>query len=219
MSIETIRKANPELIIRDTADPALALYGKLLDPEPFTTMVVLADRVTEIDPAVNRYVASLGELEADPAASQIALRFGFSPIQIGYCNGPNSKLNALEFILLLGRRGDIGADGTLDSAGLDCFYIEKGTVLELMSGVLHFSPCRVVENGFKSIIALPRGTNAALSPEEKTAAGIAAATGDLGASFLFMRNKWLIAHPDRKVLVERGAFPGIRGENIEILLP
>jgi hypothetical protein len=37
-----------------------------------------------------------------------------------------------------------------------------------------------------------------------------------GDKLLFARNKWLLAHPERKPLMERGAWPGIIGNNIEI---
>ena len=230
MSIAALRKANPPLRIRDTADPALALYGRLLPPDPFAPLADLADRVTGIDPSANRYVASLGELEADPRSALLRARFGFAPIQVGYCNGPNSTLNALEWhksaeidiavtdlVLLLGRRCDIGADGVYDSAKLDCFYLAEGTVLELLPEVLHFSPCRARASGFKSIIALPAGTNLPLSSDEREAAREAGQPfGDIEPRLLFMKNKWLIAHPEREVLIERGAFPGIQGDNIAI---
>jgi hypothetical protein len=230
MSIAELRKANPSLRILDTADPAIAGYGRILPPEPFAPLVELADRITEIDPAGNRYVASLGELEADPCAVLLQARFGFEPIQVGFCNGPNSALNALEWhksieidiavtdlVLLLGKRSDVGADGRYDSSKVDCFYLAKGAVLELLPEVLHFSPCRALESGFKSIIALPAGTNQPLeSGESALAESARRALADIEPRLLFMKNKWLIAHPERKVLIEKGALPGISGENIAI---
>ncbi|MEN6363655.1 MAG: DUF4867 family protein [Rectinema sp.] len=230
MGIEELRKANPHILIRDADDPALAQYGRIIAPEPFSAMVELADRITEIDLSSNRYVASLAPLEACSGAGLLALRFGFAPMQIGYCNGASWKLNALEWhksaeiditvtdlVLFLGKRCDVRADGTYASSKLDCFYLEKRTVFELAPEVLHFAPCRVAETGFKSIIALPAGTNAALGPGEAAAAAHAA--DDIEARLLFMRNKWLVAHPERTILVERGAFAGIMGENIAISLP
>ncbi len=230
MSLAALRKANPSLRIRDAADPSLSLYGRLLAPEPFASLAALADRITGIDPESNRYVASLSELEADPCAALLEARFGFASIQVGYCNGPNSALNALEWhksaeidiavtdlVLLLGKRGDLGADGHYDSSKLDCFYLAKGDVLELLPETLHFSPCRALASGFKSIIALPAGTNLPLTPGEFAAAGSACpALGDIEPRLLFMKNKWLVAHPERRILIERGAFPGIMGENIAI---
>jgi hypothetical protein len=231
MGIEEIRKANRGLAVRDIADPALAPYGKLHAPEGFSSLAALADRITGIDPDANRYVASVPELEADPSAALLGLPFGFADIQVGYCNGPNSRLNGLEWhksaevdiavtdlVLLLGKRSDIGSDGCYDSRKLECFYLPKGTAIELYPEVLHFSPCKVESGGFKSVIVLPRGTNGTLTSNELAVSRNAVAFGNIEPRLLFMRNKWLVAHPDRTILVERGAFPGIRGENIEIRL-
>ena len=56
------------------------------------------------------------------------------PIQIGYCNGDNRKLNGLEYhrsseiniavnnlVLLLGREQDIEADDTYDTSRVEAF--------------------------------------------------------------------------------------------------
>jgi hypothetical protein len=231
MGIEEIRKANKRLLVRDAADPALRAYGRIYAPEPFISLVELADRITGIDPEANRYVASMPELEADPYLGLLGLPFGFSEIQVGYCNGPNSRLNGLEWhkspeidiavtdlILLLGRRCDVGAEGIYDSRNLECFYLPRGTVLELLPEVLHYSPCRALPGGFKSIIVLPRGTNETLSSSELAVSRAAGSGAGVEPRLLFMRNKWLIAHPERTILVERGAFPGVKGENIEVRL-
>jgi hypothetical protein len=231
MGIEAIRKANPGLVIRDAGDRAMTAYGRLHYPAPFAGFVERADDLTDIDPEGNRYVASMPELEADPAVALLRLPFGFADIQVGYCNGPNSRLNGLEWhksaeidiavtdlVLLLGKREDVGSDGRYDSAKVECFYLPRGTVLELHPSTLHFAPCKVVPSGFKSIIVLPRGTNAALSDAELSAARNASGRGDIESRLLFMKNKWLVAHPERKPLVEKGAFPGIEGENVEVRL-
>jgi len=225
MSVESIRAANPNLVIRDSADPALAAYGRPIDPRPFHGLIDLADAITEIDPLANTYVAHLPEFERDSSIGNLRLHFGFVDIQIGYCNGPNSRLNAAEWhkspeidiavtdlLLFLGKRHDIDGSGYIDSDRFECFYFAKGEALEILPETLHFAPCKALPKGFKSIIVLPRGTNEALSGQ------ILPETG-AESRFLAMRNKWLIAHPDRKVLVDRGAFPGIRGENIGIALP
>lgn len=240
MSIDRVRKQNPGIKVRDEDDPLLGEYARLLDSKPFTGLVALADRTTLIDPTGNRYVASLPELEADPSYRLLGQYFGHADIQVGYCNGPNSKLNAVEWhkcaeidiavtdlVLLLGKRSDIDGTGHLESARLECFYIRKGSALEILPEVLHFAPCKVHPEGFKSIIVLPRGTNDALPPVYgPKAAPTVAVSGEAPPTaehipesrFLFMKNKWLIAHPERLPLVERGAFPGIQGENIEILI-
>ena len=129
-----------------------------------------------------------------------------------------------DLVLLLGKRSDIGQDGRLNSSRLECFYIAKGGALEILPEVLHFSPCKVHPEGFKSIIVLPRGTNEALGPGEAGLPGAEESPGEASpgpvpeSRFLFMKNKWLIAHPERLPLIQKGAYPGMMGENIEIFL-
>lgn len=142
--------------------------------------------------------------------------YGGMDIQIGYCNGHNNKLNALEYhrsseiniaatdmILMLGRRQDIEEDWSYDTSKVLCFKIPKGTIVELYATTLHYAPCGVDGDGFKCIVILPKGTNVEnvhsnIIPEDKL----------LAAS-----NKWLIAHKDAGI---EGAFVGLKGENIKI---
>lgn len=235
MSLATLRKANPDLVIRTPDDPAFSAYGRVLDIEGVDGLVELADRITGIDADANRYVASLSELEAHSAASPLGIIFGGAAIEVGYCNGPNSKLNGLEYhkstevdiavtdlVLLLGKKRDLGPDNSYESRKIEAFFLAAGAAVELWPEVLHYSPCKVHPKGFKSVIVLPRGTNEALSQDELTAARElgrgqgGAGARDPEARLLFMKNKWLIAHPERAILVERGAWPGIKGENLEV---
>jgi len=224
MNIDAIRAANPGLRVLSVDDPAFAAYGRVLDRDGLSGLAELADAVTEIDPEANRYVASLPELEAHPSTSRLDLAFGFAELQVGYCNGPNSALNGLEYhkssevdlavtdlVLLLGSRGDLSAELAYDARKLEALYLEAGCAIELYAGVLHYSPCRVGDRGFKSVIALPRGTNAPLSEHE-----LARRPERGEGRLLFMRNKWLVAHPERRVLVEKGAWPGIVGPNLVV---
>lgn len=233
--LERLRILNPRLAIRDLADPLIARFARLV-PGDFSSLIELADRLTGIEQDGNRYVASMPELEKTPAFAQLSGHFGLADIQIGWCNGPNSRLNAVEWhksaeidiavtdlVLILGAREDIDERGTIDSSRLSCFFLPKGAALELLPETLHFAPCKVSHEGFKSIIVLPRGTNEALPANAfangSHAQGQQPATVPVPESrFLFMKNKWLIAHPERLPLVQKGAFPGITGENTEILI-
>ena len=83
----------------------------------------------------------------------------------------------------------------------------KGTTIEVYATSLHFCPCQVSDEGFCSIVVLPRGTNHPLTQEKPQG-------GD--GRLLWAQDKWLIAHPDNKSVVERGAYPGLHGENFDI---
>lgn len=66
------------------------------------------------------------------------------PIQIGFCNGTNTKLNCVEYhrdseinipcedmILLLGKQTDITPDYHLDTATIRAFLVPAGTAVEV----------------------------------------------------------------------------------------
>ncbi len=140
--------------------------------------------------------------------------YGLGAIETGYCNGYNNKLNCMEYhtcpevdiaatdlVLLLATQEDI-VDGKLDSKKVKAFYVKKGEAVVLYPYVLHFSPCRVSEEGFKCAIVLTEGTNRDLESKPNDPK-------------LWKENKWLLAHPDTNQ-AKLGAYVGIVGENIEI---
>lgn len=164
------------------------------------------------------YVPSVEALEMLPEAEIFRNRaFGGLPIQIGYCNGDNRKLNAVEYhrsseidiavtdlILLLGAQQDIEMDFTYDTSLVEAFFVPAGTAVELYATTLHYAPCTAVPGGFRCVVILPAGTNTELDFP----------VGEAGEDRLITaRNKWLIAHEEAGI---EGAFCGLKGENPEI---
>ena len=219
MNIEEIRKLNPHLNIQEVNDQSFKEYGKLITGYDFSDLLGYMERETSVPQEGNIYKASVPEMEACAVYERLSKGFyGEMPIQIGYCNGPNSTLNGLEYhigseidiavtdlVLLLGRLQDV-ADNRYPADKIDAFFVPKGTALQLYETTLHFAPCKTSPDGFKCIVILPRGTNEPLENDKST----------YGDKLLFARNKWLLAHPERKPLMERGAWPGIIGNNIEV---
>ncbi|OLS35445.1 DUF4867 family protein [Bacillus sp. MRMR6] len=195
-------------------------YGKILYNHDFNELQSYMMK-TNIPEEGNIYVPSVTEMEETKIKEQVQSNFyGHLPIQIGYCNGRNSTLNGLEYhkgseinialtdlVLLLGKVQDIKSN-SYDSQMIRAFYIPKGTAIELYGTTLHFAPCKVTDEGFKVIVILPAGTNRPLNKE------IEKRTEE--DTLLFMTNKWLLAHPEREMLISRGAYPGIKGENIQV---
>ena len=105
-------------------------------------------------------------------------------------------------VLFLGLVWDI-ENGKIDSSKFKAFYLPAGTVVEVYSTTLHFCPCKVEENGFGCVVALPTDTNTDLSVKQEN-------------SLLFRRNKWIICHVDNETLKNRGVVAGITGENFQI---
>ena len=203
--------------VKQVREPSFKKYGRIITG--LQEVSSLLEVMNEVDvPAGVIYEPSVNALEALPIAQEIKSKlFGELPIQIGYCNGHNHLLNALEYhrnseinvavtdmILLLGSQQDISEDRTYDTSLVEAFYIPAGTVVEMYGTTLHYAPCSVNELGFKCIVILPKNTNLALDDCERKA-------GE--GRLLVAKNKWLIAHKDAGI---EGAFVGLIGKNIEV---
>ena len=160
------------------------------------------------------------ELQELPVTVQVSEHlYGGMPVQMGWCNGRNTKLNCLEyhrdsefnlgtedFILLLARQEEI-ENGKLDTGKVKAFRVPAGVLVEVYATTLHYAPCHTdPAKGFRVLVALPAGTNTAkpdirpLTEEDK---------------LLRACNKWLLAHPDSAEAAD-GAYVGLTGENIDI---
>ncbi len=215
MSIENIRALNSKLKIYTTSDKEFAEYGVVIQNINTDEIVKTAEKI-EFPKSGSMYVPSLDAFEALNIAKEITdLCFGTLDTQIGYCYGKSNYLNALEWhtsseinvavtdlILLLAKRSEL-KDNKLDSSCVKAFYIKKGEMIEVFATSLHFCPCQVEEDGFGCVVALPKGTNVPLD-------------GTSPDPYLFRKNKWIIAHNDNKVLIDKGVVAGISGENYEI---
>lgn len=205
--------------IQSINDPAFLKYGKVLTGYDLDGLIAAMDSFEIPDDVV--YVASSPELERLPVFQELQNRgFGGVPIQVGYCNGHNKKLNALEYhrcseinvactdmVLLLGAQQDIDlANYTYDTQKLEAFLVPKGAAIEVYATTLHYAPCHVSGEGFRSVVVLSKDTNTDLDfvPQKK---------GE--DALLFAKNKWLVAHPDSG-LDEQGAWMGLKGDNITI---
>ncbi len=224
MDAARLASLNPQLTVFSSGDAAFAPYGRPFELPGIASFAAAAETLIPGDLEANLYVGSLPELEARPECSGFAEPFGHGPFQVGFCAGPNTRLNGMEYhkspeivvavtelALLLGLPEDVDASGGYDGGKAVCLHMPARSAVELHPRVLHFAPCRLSDACFKSVIVLPRGTNEALADEERGGAG---AAGE--KRLLFMRNKWLIAHPERTPLVQKGAHAGIRGPNVEL---
>lgn len=214
-----LQSCNPHITIHPISDPTFLKYGKVLKGFDFNECLELM-QAKVIPEEGNCYIASDIDLMKTKTVTELSQRFYANmPVQIGYCNGNNSKLNALEYhkgseidiavtdlILILSDVRGI-QDNKLSSSCVEIFYVPANTACELYATTLHFAPCKTSDNGFKSIIVLPEGTNEPLSilPTPKCDEDY----------LIWMQNKWLIAHAD-SIPASKGAFIGITGENIEI---
>lgn len=202
--------------IQKVTDPAFRKYGQVLEGYDFTGLIKEMKHTPVPEDVI--YVPSVEELEALDVMKDLQNKgYGGLPIQIGYCNGHNKKLNAVEYhrnseinvavtdlVLLIGHQQDIEPDHTYDTSKIEAFLVPAGTGIEVYATTLHYAPCHVNEGGFQCVVVLPKGTNTDLTFQTEK-------TGE--DSLMTAKNKWLIAHEDAKIA---GAFNGLKGENITI---
>lgn len=202
--------------IQKVTDPAFRKYGQVLEGYDFTSLIKEMKHTPVPEDVI--YVPSVEELEALDVMKKLQNKgYGGLPIQIGYCNGHNSKLNALEYhrssevnvavtdiILLLGAEQDIEPDFTYDTSKVEAFLVPAGIGIEVYGTTLHYAPCGVDGNGFKAVVVLPKGTNTDL---------MTCHTKSFDDKLLTAKNKWLIAHEEAGI---EGAVCGLKGENIDI---
>lgn len=201
-------------------DSVFRKYGKIVDNVDFTGLVEELKKTP--CPGHVVYEPSAEALEALPVMEELSrVVYGEMPIQIGYCNGHNVMLNALEYhrdseinvaagdaVLMLGLRTDVEADYTYDTAKVEAFLLPAGTAVEIYATTLHYAPCQADEKGFQVAIVLPRGTNYPLKGTHvKGGEGISNEDALLTAV-----NKWLIGHPEGGL--DEGSFLGLKGKNL-----
>ena len=202
-------------------DPAFRRYGKVLEGYDFAPLINEMMKSTPCPDDVV-YVPGDEKLEAVASTTKVLFEevYGGLPIQVGYCNGHNHVLNAVEYhrsseiniacgndlILLLGHQQDIDENWQYDTSKMEAFLLPAGTAVEVYATSLHYAPCSVGDNGFRCVVVLPKDTNTEIE-------------ADLPATWesrlMTAKNKWLIAHPESG-LDKDGAFVGLVGENLTV---
>ncbi|WP_090927475.1 DUF4867 family protein [Salibacterium qingdaonense] len=213
--LKKLQEKNTQLSICHVTDPSFSRFGKVLEDFPAEEAAAKIQETT-VPEIGNKYVRSVPEWEKAPFLNKIEdSYYGQMPVQIGYCNGNSSSLAGLEyhkgseinigetdFILLIGSILDI-QEGQFHTDDIHAFYIPALTAVELYQTTLHLAPCKVADQGFKCMVILPSGTNAPLEEESND-------------PLLFMKNKWLLSHPENKKFMEQGAHSGITGTDVYV---
>ena len=201
--------------IKKVTDAAFRKYGRVVDNVDFTALVAELEKTPCTQEVV--YEPSVEQLEALPVYKELQdTAYGEMPIQIGFCNGNNYKLNALEYhrsseidvaasdlILLLGWQQDIEEGYTYDTSKVEAFLLPKGVGVELYATTLHYAPCNSTEEGFRCAIVLPDGTNLPLAENHCAGGEDALSTA---------KNKRLLGHAEGGL--PEGCHIGLKGENI-----
>ena len=199
-------------------DSRFAPYGQVLEGYDFTDLIRVLEESTPCPEDGTVYVPSEPALEALPIFGEVRDRgFGGMPIQIGYCNGVNTRLTCLEYhrtseidiaatdmVFLVARQPEI-ENGVLTTDKVKAFFIPKGAAVELYATTLHYAPA-AVGHGFRMGCVLPRGTN--LESPAITQKG-------KEDRLLWGANKWVIASAGTDEAAQ-GAYVGIVGPEVDL---
>ncbi len=204
--------------IKKITDAAFRKYGRVVKGVDFTELVEALKKTPDYEGVA--YEPSVPELEATAAMKELQkVTYGELPIQIGYCNGVNYKLNAVEYhrnseinvaatdaVLILGMQQDITDEYTYETAKMEAFLVPAGTAVEVYATTLHYAPCSAGADNqqFKVGIVLPKGTNYPLEGEH---------AGNEDA-LITATNKWLIGHAEGGL--PEGSHIGLIGKNLDI---
>ena len=211
--------------IKSVFSKSFAKYGKVLEGYDVADLLKKLEEVSPCPTDATVYKPGDAALEKLPILQEFSDgAYGGMPIQIGYCNGYNTKLNCLEYhrgmelnipttdiILLVANVADI-ENGKLSTKKVETFRVPAKTVVQVYGTTLHYAPCcdvtsdGKVSEGFRVIIVLPKDTNTA-KPEIKER--------DFEDKLLWARNKWLLAHPSSSE-AGQGAYVGLTGKNIDL---
>ncbi len=203
--------------IKKITDSAFRKYGRVIQGIDFTDLVEAIKKETPLPEGV-AYEPSIKALEATTAAKALQKRtYGELPIEVGYCNGHNYKLNAIEYhrsseinvaatdaVLIVGMQQDITDDFTYDTSLMEAFLVPEGIAVEIYATTLHYAPCSANDGGFKVGIVLPAGTNYPLEEKHE----------GWEDALITAQNKWLIGHAEGGL--DEGAHIGLVGKNLDI---
>lgn len=211
---------NNTLKLYSVLDPEFKPYGQVATGMEDTTAEILEALAQTPCTDHVEYTPEDPNLQELPAMVELSEHcYGGMPVQLGWCNGHNTKLNCLEyhrdsefnlgtepFILLLAKQDEI-ENGILDTAKVKGFHVPRGVLVEVYGTTLHYAPCQASKDaGFHVLVALPQGTNLERPHMENK-------TGE--DAILTACNKWLLAHPESDE-AKGGAKVGLSGENWNI---
>ncbi|MCR5217664.1 DUF4867 family protein, partial [Treponema sp.] len=161
--------------VKSVYSKAFAKYGKVL--EGYDTAALIEELKKTDKPAAEVIYEPHSEMEKLAIAGEFSANaYGGMPVEIGYCNGFNTKLNCLEYhrgselnipeqdmILLVASLADV-KKGFIHSRKVEAFRVPAGSVVEVYETTLHYAPCcdvrgNEVSDGFRVAIVLPAETN------------------------------------------------------------
>ena len=207
------------MTVKPVTDQGFGAYGRIITGYDFKGLLEAMEKTPLPEQVI--YVPSVPELEALSEYKELEKGiYGQMPIQIGYCNGHNKKLNAVEYHrdsavrYCGGKRPDPDPRGdSMTSARIipmiplkwRPFLCRQEPLWRSMQQPFTMLPAMWRRRDSCCVVVLPRGTNMDMEPIE---------VKDPEDRLLFAVNKWLIGHEEGGL--PEGAFIGLKGENLTV---
>jgi len=225
--LKYLNQVNQEITIFDIESSDFLPFGRCVKGYDFSPWITYMVELSEMPLEGNCYYPHIKDMEETEIFQTIQqVVYGNMEIQVGYCNGKNSFLNGLEYhkgnelfiavtdlVVFLGLVQDIH-NNCYETDKAKAFFVPKGTCLELYGTSLHSAPAKLSEEGFMSIVVLPRHTNNVFSKDIEIKE---TSQEDPEQDLLFRINKWLLVHESHMKMVSQGAYIGLQGKNCRIM--
>ncbi len=209
MKIHEVQNKNKHLEIFEIKNKRFCPYGRLLKSYDISELEQFAKEHIAVPKEGSSYTVSIPKMEKLSVIQSIFKDvYAGMEAQAGVCTGQNKQLTGIEFhqgsetiialkdcVLILGKKQDMKGE-TYEGTLTECFFIEKGQIVELYDTTLHYAPCNT-EDYFMTIVILLKGTNEPL----ENAKGL-----------VTKKNKWFITHPSIEAKVKAGCVVGLLGE-------
>lgn len=211
---------NVKYDIKQIDDPSFKQYGTIWNGFDITELETFCQKNVKIDQQKNFYTPSNPELEKIALFREISNEvYAGMPIEAGECTGQTRDFTAVEYhqgsevnialtdvVMVLAHRAILEEKGSIDPRkDAKLFFVPAGTVFEMYSDTLHYSPIKVHHSGFEVIVVLPAGSNQPL-PEKFSAQN----------KRIVKKNKFQLVHACREDKIKAGAQIGVTGDLIEI---
>lgn len=218
--IDKLNEKN-DIEILPITDKSFASFGRILDSKYFKDAIEYLDNNTDVPDSGNNYVAHADLLEEAIESKDVYNDvFGGIKLQYGYVNGHNQLLNSLEYhksseiniaasslVIMVGHYKDIKML-KYNTKNVKAYFVPEGTVIEFYPFTLHFSPCEVLETGFKCGVILPYHTNVDFVKANKL--------NHDEDQLLFKTNKWILSHQNHTRFIDLGVVGRLEGTNYKI---
>ncbi|KRL99016.1 DUF4867 family protein [Liquorilactobacillus satsumensis] len=218
-TLNELKIKNPQYKIQNIEDASFKRYGMCYTCYALAEIKQYFQKKAKLPAQGNEYNPSNSDLEKMGTIQQIERDvFAGMAVNVGECVGRTTSFSAVEFhqgsevnimltdvVMVFGKRSEI-KNGTFNAEkDAQLFFVPAGSVIEIFSDTLHYSPIMVRSPGFKVVVMVLKGTNQPLEKSFKS-----------NNPWIVKKNKFQAAHFVRKDKLASGVVQGVSGKLIKL---